>query len=231
MVILFRYIVLTLFYSINNRGIFIFSCLILKVVKFTPEHKGVKLEFNQVEINKFKEGDVKTFELIFSSYYKALVNYANTILNDADEAEDIVQQVYIMLWEKRLVLEVHTSLRAFLYKSVYNACLNKIKQQKVRSEYAKVVQLNSNIEYQHEKLVEKELQKKIDDAIDLLPEQCSKIFKMSRFEQLKYQEIADQLGLSIKTIENQMGKALKILREQLKEYLPLLIICLTKIVS
>lgn len=203
----------------------------IKSAKFTPKHKGVKLEFNQVEINKFKEGDIKSFESIFNAYYKALVGYANTMLNDIDEAEDRVQQVYIMLWEKRTVIEIHTSLRAFLYKAVHNACLNKIKQQKVRSEYAKVIQLNNNSDYQYEKLEEKELQKKIEYAIDLLPEQCSKIFKMSRFEQLKYQEIADQLGLSIKTIENQMGKALKILREQLKEYLPLLIICLTKIVS
>ncbi len=188
------------------------------------------MELNQVEINKFKEGDIHVFELIFNSYYKSLVNYANTLLNDADEAEDIVQQAYIMLWEKRSALEIHTSLRAFLYKSVYNASLNKIKQQKVRSAYAKGVQVNNNIGVHHEQLVEKELQKRIDEAIDLLPEQCSKIFKMSRFEQMKYHEIAGQLGLSIKTIENQMGKALKILREQIKEYLPILIICLTKVV-
>lgn len=191
---------------------------------------GAKLEFDQVEINRFKEGDIKSFESIFNAYYKALVRYAYTMLNDMDEAEDRVQQVYVMLWEKRSTIEIHTSVRAFLYKTVHNTCLNKIKQQKVRSEYAKVVQLNTKPDFQDEKLVEKELQKKIDDAINLLPEQCGKIFKMSRFEQMKYQEIADQMGLSIKTIENQMGKALKILREQLKEYLPLLIICLTKLI-
>lgn len=189
------------------------------------------MEINQDEILILKEGEIGNFELIFHKYYMALVNYANTILNDIEESEDQVQQIYIMLWEKRAIIEIHTSLRAFLYKAVHNACLNKIKQQKVRSEYAKEIQLNNNSDYQYEKLEVNELQKKIDNAIDLLPEQCSKIFKMSRFEQLKYQEIADQLGLSIKTIENQMGKALKILREQLKEYLPLLIICLTKIVS
>lgn len=189
------------------------------------------MELNIIDIEKLKAGDIKAFESIFNSYYKALVNYASTILGDIDEAEDRVQQVYVMLWEKRLSIEIHTSLRSFLYKSVHNACLNKIKQQKVRTEYSKIVQLNNNVNFHHDKLSEKELQKKVDDAIDLLPEQCGKIFKMSRFEQLKYQEIADQLGLSIKTIENQMGKALKILREQLKEYLPLLIICLTKIVS
>jgi RNA polymerase sigma-70 factor (ECF subfamily) len=84
------------------------------------------------------------------------------------------------------------------------------------------------VDFEYEKLEQKELRKRLDAAIDLLPEQCGKIFKMSRYEHLKYQEIAEQLGLSIKTVENQMGKALKILRQQLKEYLPLLIIFLMK---
>jgi RNA polymerase sigma-70 factor, ECF subfamily len=189
------------------------------------------LNTDNIEINKFIKGDIKNFESIFKAYYKALVVYANTILNDIEEAEDRVQQVYIMLWEKRATIEIHTSLRSFLYKAVHNACLNKIKQQNIKTEYAKVIQLSSTVEYKNAILEEKELQKKIEDAIDILPEQCGKIFKMSRFEELKYKEIADTLGLSVKTIENQMGKALKILREQLKEYLPLIIIGLIKIIS
>ncbi len=183
---------------------------------------------NYIEIDHFESGDLKSFERIFSAYYEALVHYANTLLNDMDEAEDRVQQVYVMLWEKQKSLEIHTSIRAFLYKSVYHACLNKIKQQKVRSKYAENVELTGDVGTHYEKLIEKELRQKVDEAIDLLPEQCARIFKMSRFEQLKYQEIADQLGLSVKTIENQMGKALKILRVQLKEYMPLLFIFLMK---
>jgi len=79
--------------------------------------------------------------------------------------------------------------------------------------------MTSSILFNNEEVQYKELQKKINSSIDGLPEQCAKIFKMSRFEYLKYQEIADRLNISVKTVENQMGKALKILRENMKEYL------------
>lgn len=178
-------------------------------------------------IHDFRSGNAETFEKVFHTHYKALVVYAKTILKDMDEAEDIVQQVFITIWEKRATLEIHTSLRALLYKSVHNACLNKIKQQAVRSKYATDVQHQLHKVATDEAIQQKELQKSIEDALNALPEQCGRIFKMSRFDQLKYQEIADELGLSVKTVENQMGKALKIMKEQLKDYLPivLLIIC------
>jgi RNA polymerase sigma-70 factor (ECF subfamily) len=183
---------------------------------------------NNIETSYFESEEIKSFETVFSAYYPALVSYANTLVKDMDEAEDLVQQVYIRLWEKRESIEIHTSQRAFLYKAVYHACLNRIKQQKVRSNFAQTIPIYAHVDFEYEKLEQKELRKRLDAAIDLLPEQCGKIFKMSRYEHLKYQEIAEQLGLSIKTVENQMGKALKILRQQLKEYLPLLIIFLMK---
>ena len=185
------------------------------------------MELESIVINKFRSGDKAAFEDIFNAYYRALTMYANTILKDMDDAEDIVQQVFVSMWEKRLVLDIHTSFRAMLYKSVHNACLNRIKQQQVRSTHAKEVQLYAEIATSYEEMQKNELQNKIDDALNVLPEQCAKIFKLSRFEQLKYQEIANQLGLSVKTIENQMGKALKIMREQLKDYLPILLIILS----
>jgi RNA polymerase sigma-70 factor (ECF subfamily) len=160
---------------------------------------------------------------MFKAYYGALVGYGKTIIKDADEAEDIVQQVFISVWEKRSALEIHTSFRAMLYKAVYNSCLNRIKHDGIKRSYVREIKLTSSSSFSREDIQYKELQKKINDAIDQLPEQCAKIFKMSRFEYLKYQEIADKLGLSIKTVENQMGKALKLLRENMKEYLMLLI--------
>jgi RNA polymerase sigma-70 factor, ECF subfamily len=185
------------------------------------------VETSSSEIDKWREEDGKSFETEFHAHYKALVVYATTILKEQAEAEDMVQQVFISLWEKRNNINIHTSLRALLYKSVYNACLNRIKQLNVRKNYAKEIMITSETASTSEQLQHKELQLKIETALQQLPEQCAKIFKMSRFEQLKYQEIADQLGLSIKTIENQMGKALKIMREQLKEYLPILFILLS----
>jgi RNA polymerase sigma-70 factor (ECF subfamily) len=170
-----------------------------------------------------QEGDTDTFEMIFNKYYKPLVAYSNTILKSHDEAEDIVQQVFITVWNKKQDIGSVQSLKSYLYRSVYNSSLNRIKQLNVRQEYAKDYVLT------HSEGVgtadrHKELQQRIETALEQLPEQCGKIFRMSRFEQLKYQEIADQMGLSVKTVENQMGKALKLMREKLKDYLPLFIL-------
>ena len=164
--------------------------------------------------------------MVFRDYYTPLVQYGNTILKDMDETEDVVQQVFVSIWEKRSQLDIHTSLRAMLYKSVYNACLNRIKHRKVRAEHAAEYKATQSEGEANDLLQAKELEIKIRNAIELLPEQCGKIFKMSRFEQLKYQEIADQLGLSVKTVENQMGKALKVIRCELSDYLPLFILFL-----
>jgi len=175
-------------------------------------------------LNQVKSGNTQAFESIFNSYYEALVGYGRTLLKNTDEAEDIVQQVFIAVWEKREAMEIHTSFRAMLYKAVYNSCLNRIKHEQVRRSYAREVKLSSASSFSQEDIQQKELREKIDKAIEQLPEQCGKIFKMSRFEYLKYQEIADKMGLSVKTVENQMGKALKLLRENMKDYLVLLMI-------
>jgi RNA polymerase sigma-70 factor, ECF subfamily len=179
---------------------------------------------NSKEKELFKLDDIKAFEMLFNQYYKPLVNYSFTLLKDTGEAEDIVQQVYINVWQKRDELDIHTSPRAFLYKSVYNASLNRIKQNNVRNAYAADAKVTAPIADEADTVVAKELKQKIDFAIEQLPEQCGKIFKMSRYGNLKYQEIANELGISVKTVENQMGKALKTLRVTLKEYMPLLIL-------
>lgn len=168
--------------------------------------------------------------MVFRDYYKPLVRYGTTFLKDSDEAEDIVQQVFVSLWEKRSELAIHTSIRAVLYKSVQNACLNKIKHLKIRNSYAEEFKATTAHENSSDPAQVNELNERIQQAMESMPEQCGRIFKMSRFEQLRYQEIADQLGLSVKTVENQMGKALKIVREELKDYLPLLILFLSQIV-
>ena len=173
-----------------------------------------------------QQGDISSFEMLFKTYYAPLCRFAMGFLEDSEEAEEVVQSMFIGFWEKRKKLGIETSLKAYLYQSVRNACLNELKRQKVRKIYAS--QQESEGEPMSESAdriaMKNELEEKIQVAIQTLPEQCRLIFQMSRFEELKYQEIADQLGLSIKTVENQMGKALKIMREQLKEYLPLIII-------
>lgn len=177
-------------------------------------------------IKKFVAGDLTTFEMVFRDYYTPLVRYGNTLLRDHDETEDVVQQVFVSMWEKHAQLAIHTSVRAVLYKAVHNACLNRLKHRKVRAEYAADVKHSQEEAMQDQQLQAKELETKIQEAVAKMPEQCARIFSMSRFEQLRYQEIADQLGLSVKTVENQMGKALKIVREHLRDYLPLFLLFL-----
>lgn len=175
-----------------------------------------------------RQGDGKAYESLFKSYYRRLCSYANTLVDDPDESEEIVQQVFIHVWERRESLEINLSLQAYLFKAVRNSSLNKIKHGKVRQLYAEEVSaLSSKSEPATQITFQNELQEQIHHAIESLPEQCRIIFKLSRFEELKYAEIADHLGLSIKTVENQMGKALKIMREKLKDYLPLLIFFLS----
>lgn len=173
-----------------------------------------------------RAGDLNAFEMMFKTYYQPLCRYANSYLSDPEEAEEIVQNAFIGIWEKRSSIEINTSLKAYLYRAIRNASLNNIKHQKVKQAYAAMAVSNEEktIEASDQSVIREELEDRINTALDVLPEQCRLVFKLSRFEELKYQEIADQLGISIKTVENQMGKALKIMREQLRDYLPLIAI-------
>jgi RNA polymerase sigma-70 factor, ECF subfamily len=172
-----------------------------------------------------RNGDEKAFELMFKGHYQSLCNFACSFLGDMDEAEEIVQQVFYSLWAKRGSLDINTTLKAYLFKAVHNSSLNKIKQGKVRQLYANSYKATANVETHTsgQLLQGKELEGLINDAIAELPEQCGIVFKMSRFGNLKYAEIADELDISVKTVENHMGKALKLMRDKLKDYLHILI--------
>jgi len=176
-------------------------------------------------VRALKKGDELMFEKLFKHYYNLLCNYVQRIVTDHDEAEEIVQQTMIKIWERRASMEITVSLKSYLYRAVHNAALNKIRQTKVRNLYAQeqVTLGTGNAEPASHKVLKGELEKEIAVAISLLPEQCRMVFKLSRFEQMKYHEIAQHLGISVKTVENHMGKALKLMREYLKDYLILIL--------
>ncbi len=166
------------------------------------------------------------FEQLFKMHYKGLHAYAHVILKDIDLAEEIVQQLFLRFWEKRELLSVQTSIKAYLYKCTYNDSLNYLKHEKVKSKYQDFTlhTMDTETESASAGLELNELKDKLRTALNELPEQCRTIFQLSRFEELKYREIADQLGLSIKTVENQMGKALKLLRIKLVDFLILVVL-------
>ncbi len=171
----------------------------------------------------FKNSDEKTFQKIFEDMYKPLCHYANYILNDKDEAEEMVQNAFINAWQHRSEMNYNVSFKSYMYKAVKNSCLNHIKHLKVRELYAADHMATHNEAETINLTLQKELQNAINTAIEGLPEQCKIIFKMSRYQEMKYSQIATELNISPKTVENQMGKALKIMREKLREYLHIII--------
>jgi len=175
-----------------------------------------------------KKGNKRAFDEVFLKYYKQLHAYAYIITKEKDDAEELVQNVFVRIWSKRAQLDANGFLKSFLYRSVHNECLNYIKHKQVRAKFALHYADDEadNIGDLNEEITATELERSIYLAISELPEKCRQIFQLSRFEQMKYQEIADSLHISIKTVENQMGKALKILRLRVAEFLLLIFILL-----
>lgn len=174
------------------------------------------------------EGSTTVFEDVFKSHFKNLHAYACTIIKDDVMAEEMVQNVFYKIWERKAHLTIQTSLTAYLYRAVYHESLNYIKHLKVKTAYQSyaTARMNEQSDNAEKKVLLGELEERLRTALQELPEQCRTIFQMSRFEELKYQEIADRLGLSIKTVENQMGKALRLMRLKLIDFLPFVILSL-----
>ena len=173
---------------------------------------------NEAIITLLAKRDENAFEQVFKMYYKNLHSYVCTMLKEETYAEEIVQQVFFKLWERVEHISISGSVAAYLYRAVHNESLNHLKHQKVKASHQLHVaySMKDAVETAPKTLQAKELEKKIQAALNELPEQCRTIFQMSRFEEMKYREIADKLNLSVKTVENQIGTALKILRTALQ---------------
>lgn len=181
---------------------------------------------SSVHIEELRTGNHKAYEMLFTQWYVPLSNYAFSIIRDQDDAKDIVQRTFYKLWEQREQIEIHTSIKSYLYRMVHNNCLNKIKQNKIRTEHDQQIGYEKSYEESNtDKLVlSSELQGKIDDAIESLPPRCREVFKMSRMQQLSYAEIAKEMNITPNTVETQIVKALRLLRIELKEYIAILIL-------
>lgn len=215
--------------GVRSLSTVIYQMAVSQAILSPARYQTVRMEMQEQRLVLTKaDQETGAFEGLFKTHFKSLYAYAYTIVKEEMVAEEMVQNVFFKIWEKRARIDMQGTSVAYLYKAVYHESLNYLKHQKVRAAYQShtTYQMRNQSDSASKKVLLSELEKQLNTALDELPEQCRTIFQMSRFEELKYQEIADRLGLSIKTIENQMGKALKILRVKLVDYLPFLIVFL-----
>src|SRR3989338_7890959 len=164
---------------------------------------------------------------LFRDHHQGLGRYAFTILKNQEEADDVVQQLFVALWEKRTEMGSIDNHRAYLYRAIYNRCLNEVKRnRRTQSVENGLLEVPSNLHEVGEILQYNDLEKRVNSAVRQLPDKCAEVFKLSRFQELSYREISEQLNISVKTVENHMTKALRVMRDELRDYLPWIIFTL-----
>ncbi|PXZ43761.1 RNA polymerase sigma-70 factor [Sanguibacteroides justesenii] len=176
-----------------------------------------------------KRGTISAFVYIYTTYFDALLNYADRLLNNMETARDVVQQVFYKVWEGRAVLSITLSVKAYLFKSVYYGSLNtlaheknvrKYEQEQLSDFYFSTIIQSPEAEIE---LWQSDIGRALQDAIDSLPERCREVFLLSKVEGLKNREIAERLTISEKTVERHMSIALSKLRDELDGVLQMIL--------
>lgn len=166
--------------------------------------------------NSTRKIDEQYLHALFSEHYRNLCLFARQYIRENEKVEDLVQDVFLNIWEKGELNASDSQVKNYLYTSVRNRCLNYIRDHRKFEDHTEHIP----VDHAHEsgRIEYRELEKLIRVTIESLPEKCREVFELSRFREMKYQEIADSLGISVKTVEAQMTKALRVLREKLSGY-------------
>ena len=177
-------------------------------------------KIKELDLELFKKacnGDEQAFTTFFKNYYEQLYRFAGRFIKDEDAAENIIQDLFVQIWLRGSKIDIEQNVKAYLYTSVKNRCINYLKKSKL------TFGLNMNSEAQtesikspEENLIEDEMFTAIHNAIERLPEKCRRIYLMKKYDELSYKEIAEILGISINTVKTQMKRALKSLLKQLE---------------
>ena len=184
-----------------------------------------KTDLEREALLALSKGNGQVLETFFTTYYKDLVLFAGTYLKDAAACEDIVQQVFITLWEKRKEAVRILSVKSFLLKSVQNACLSELRRLGQKSKYEELVARNPDI-YARETedyVLFTELRERLDEALRQLTPVQRQCFEMNRMQGVRQRQIAEQLDIPLRTVELRIAEALKFLRHYLKDYFPLVL--------
>ena len=175
----------------------------------------------KVLISKLKQGGKDAFSVIFMTYYKDLVLFATNFTHEFDTAQEIVQDTFVKIWEDHDEININVSIKSYLLKSVQNKCIDWLRHVKVQQKFNHEALIDSiNYEFNTDNyLINSEIEGLIRDALNKLSPEISQAYRMHRYEGLKYQEIAEKLNVSVRTVEVPIGKALSSLRDELHDYL------------
>ncbi len=172
---------------------------------------------------------VKEFERMFHRLQPRLYAYCCKYIDDSEHAKDIVQECFVNLWDNHA--EITVSYESYLFRAVHNRCISHFRSLKVHADYEisvkqklKEIEIYPETPYPLTELYLKEINELLQHCVEKLPEKCRLAFMMSRYRGMKSQEIADELGISVRTVDAQIYHALKIIKEELKDYLPLVVL-------
>jgi len=178
-------------------------------------------ENERILIEKIRNNDQSALANVFTKYYRDLVTFAWSFCRDSQLSEEIVQDVFLRIWENRASLECHTSLKSYLLKAVQNRCFNWIKQQEVRNRFAEMV-LASPVLAENDTdnyILHSELEQRLQTALEKLPEEIAEAFRLSRLDHFSYREISEKLLVSVRTVEVRISKALHLIKSELSDLL------------
>ncbi len=185
-------------------------------------------EINIELYKRLKEGDEPAFEIVFKSYFVQLVSFANEYVFDREVSKNIVQEVFVKLWEKRANIDIEGNVKAYLYTSTKNSCLSYLRHLKTKQQYFEkrkkdFEDLMHNYEALSQLNIDRidfdSIESIINETIGLLPPRCKEVFTLSRFEELSNKKIAEKLEISVKAVEANITRAIKLLRKNLRGYI------------
>jgi len=181
--------------------------------------------YERILLEKLKNDDQSAFTIIFTKYYDDLVRFSFGYTKDSDASEEIIQEVFLKLWENRKSLEIHSSLKSFLLKTVQNRSIDSLRHVNITHKYASIILENPLLAENDTEnyILHSELETNFKHAMATIPVEYAEVFRMSRMETLNYQEIAQKLDISVRTVEVRISKALSLLKNELKDYLVLVL--------
>lgn len=183
--------------------------------------KKTAVIYEQLLLQGIRNGDQSSFSTVFSAYYRDLVMFSMTFTRNVEVSEEIVQDIFMKIWEDRQTLYINSSLKSYFLKSVQNRSFDWLRHLKIRDNYARDI-LDHAILYENDTekyVLRSELEMCIENALGNLPPECAEVFRLNRFQGLTYPEIAKKLNVSVRTVEVRISKALHLLRLELKDYL------------